>query len=59
LFKSPIVACPNAKQLLRKRKDAQKLNIPINAFDIIIADEYHRGYTATEESKWCFFGNLN
>ncbi len=33
-------------------EDATKLNIPINAFDIIIADECHRGYTATEESKW-------
>jgi len=33
-------------------EDAIKLNIPINAFDIIIADECHRGYTATEESKW-------
>ncbi|MFH1224190.1 MAG: type I restriction-modification enzyme R subunit C-terminal domain-containing protein [Candidatus Diapherotrites archaeon] len=32
--------------------DAEKLNIPINAFDIVIADECHRGYTATEESKW-------
>lgn len=33
-------------------EDAQKINIPINAFDLIIADECHRGYTATEESKW-------
>lgn len=32
--------------------DAGKLDIPINAFDVIIADECHRGYTSTEEGKW-------
>jgi type I restriction enzyme R subunit len=32
--------------------DASKLDIPIHAFDLIIADECHRGYTAQEESKW-------
>lgn len=32
--------------------DANKLDIPINAFDIVIADECHRGYTSTEEGKW-------
>jgi len=32
--------------------DAPKLDIPIHAFDVIIADECHRGYTAKEESKW-------
>jgi type I restriction enzyme, R subunit len=32
--------------------DAGKLDIPIHAFDVIIADECHRGYTAREESKW-------
>ena len=32
--------------------DAPKLDIPIQAFDVIIADECHRGYTAQEESKW-------
>jgi type I restriction enzyme R subunit len=32
--------------------DARRLEIPIHAFDIIVADECHRGYTATEESKW-------
>jgi len=32
--------------------EAQKLDIPIHAFDVIIADECHRGYTAMEESKW-------
>ncbi len=32
--------------------DAGKLDIPIHAFDLIVADECHRGYTAQEESKW-------
>ena len=32
--------------------DATRLNIPIHAFDVIIADECHRGYTARETSKW-------
>jgi|Deesub1362A_J573_1020465.scaffolds.fasta_scaffold01045_13 type I restriction enzyme R subunit len=32
--------------------DAGKQDIPIHAFDVIIADECHRGYTATEEGKW-------
>ncbi len=32
--------------------DARKLNIPIHAFDVIIADECHRGYTASELSVW-------
>lgn len=32
--------------------DADKLDIPIHAFDTIIADECHRGYTAQEVSKW-------
>jgi type I restriction enzyme R subunit len=32
--------------------DASKLDIPIDAFDVIVADECHRGYTAQEESKW-------
>jgi type I restriction enzyme R subunit len=32
--------------------DASKLDIPIHAFDMIVADECHRGYTAQEESKW-------
>ena len=33
-------------------EDAEKLDIPIHAFDVIIADECHRGYTSTEEGKW-------
>jgi type I restriction enzyme R subunit len=32
--------------------DARKLEIPIHAFDVIIADECHRGYTASELSVW-------
>lgn len=32
--------------------DAGQLDIPIHAFDLIIADECHRGYTASEASKW-------
>jgi type I restriction enzyme R subunit len=32
--------------------DAKKLDIPINTFDIIIADECHRGYSANETGTW-------
>ncbi|MBU1053103.1 MAG: DEAD/DEAH box helicase family protein [Proteobacteria bacterium] len=32
--------------------DANKLDIPINAFDVIIADECHRGYSAKETGRW-------
>lgn len=32
--------------------DAGRLDIPIHAFDLIIADECHRGYTTQEESVW-------
>lgn len=32
--------------------DADRLDIPIHAFDVIIADECHRGYTAAEVSTW-------
>lgn len=32
--------------------DATKLDIPINAFDVIIADECHRGYSASETGRW-------
>lgn len=37
---------------LEEDQEAEKLDIPIHAFDVIIADECHRGYTAQEESKW-------
>jgi len=32
--------------------DAEKLNIPIHAFDLIVADECHRGYTSSEAAIW-------
>lgn len=32
--------------------DAEKIDIPIHAFDLIIADECHRGYTAKETAIW-------
>jgi type I restriction enzyme R subunit len=33
-------------------EDADKLDIPIHAFDVIVADECHRGYTREELSVW-------
>ncbi|MDQ7780017.1 MAG: type I restriction-modification enzyme R subunit C-terminal domain-containing protein [Planctomycetota bacterium] len=33
-------------------EDADKLDIPIHAFDAVIADECHRGYTTKELSVW-------
>ena len=33
-------------------EDAERLTIPIHAFDVIIADECHRGYTTAELSVW-------
>jgi type I restriction enzyme, R subunit len=32
--------------------DADQLDIPIHAFDVIVADECHRGYTTAEQSIW-------
>ena len=32
--------------------DADRIEIPIHAFDVIIADECHRGYTTEEMSLW-------
>ena len=32
--------------------DAEQLDIPIHAFDVIVADECHRGYTSPELSVW-------
>ncbi|HLA87850.1 MAG TPA: type I restriction-modification enzyme R subunit C-terminal domain-containing protein, partial [Anaerolineales bacterium] len=32
--------------------DAEKLDIPIHAFDVIIADECHRGYTSRDTAIW-------
>lgn len=33
-------------------EDAGQLDIPVHAFDLIIADECHRGYTASETATW-------
>jgi len=33
-------------------EDADHLDIPIHAFDVIVADECHRGYTTAELSVW-------
>lgn len=33
-------------------EDATQIKIPIHAFDVIIADECHRGYTTQELSLW-------
>lgn len=33
-------------------EDAEQLTIPIHSFDLIIADECHRGYTTGEVSVW-------
>ena len=33
-------------------EDAEQLKVPHHAFDIVIADECHRGYTTAEESVW-------
>jgi type I restriction enzyme R subunit len=32
--------------------DARQLDIPVHAFDVIIADECHRGDTTAEQSLW-------
>lgn len=33
-------------------EDADRLDIPIHAFDLVIADECHRGYTSREAAIW-------
>src|SRR5262249_7738898 len=33
-------------------EDAAQIDIPIHAFDAVIADECHRGYTTAEQSVW-------
>jgi type I restriction enzyme R subunit len=35
-----------------EEEEGATLDIPIHAFDLIIADECHRGYTSSEDSKW-------
>ncbi len=32
--------------------DAGPIDIPVHAFDVIVADECHRGYTTAEQSLW-------
>jgi type I restriction enzyme R subunit len=32
--------------------DAEQLDVPIHAFDVVIADECHRGYTSSEVAIW-------
>jgi len=32
--------------------DAEQLDIPIHAFDLIVADECHRGYSSSEAAVW-------
>jgi type I restriction enzyme R subunit len=36
----------------QEEDDADKLDIPTHAFDVVIADECHRGYTSSELSVW-------
>lgn len=33
-------------------EDAHQIDIPIHAFDLLVADECHRGYTSAELSVW-------
>ncbi len=37
---------------MSEEENVERLDIPIHAFDVVIADECHRGYTAQEDSKW-------
>ena len=45
-------AFPQTVDEAEREEEADKLDIPIHAFDLIIADECHRGYTAQETSVW-------
>jgi type I restriction enzyme R subunit len=45
-------AFPQAAGDAEVEEDAGKLDIPIHAFDLIVADECHRGYTAQETGTW-------
>jgi type I restriction enzyme R subunit len=35
-----------------EEEEVERINIPIHAFDVVIPDECHRGYTAAELSVW-------
>lgn len=37
---------------IEEESDAEQLDIPIHAFDAIVADECHRGYTSSEVGSW-------
>ena len=39
-------------ELESEDEDADQIDIPIHAFDLIVADECHRGYTSQELSVW-------
>ncbi len=52
LFGRPDAPAPPTGDVEEEEPDAGKLDIPIDAFDCVIADECHRGYTAQELSKW-------
>lgn len=45
-------ALPQSEGDNETEDDAGKLDIPIHAFDVIIADECHRGYSAGEAAIW-------
>ncbi len=45
-------ACPQNADDPDYEEGADRMDIPIHAFDVIIADECHRGYTAKETAAW-------
>jgi type I restriction enzyme, R subunit len=45
-------AVVDADESATEEADAEPLDIPIHAFDVIIADECHRGYTSAENAIW-------
>jgi type I restriction enzyme R subunit len=45
-------AFPQNQTEAEYEEEADKIDIPIHAFDVIIADECHRGYTASETAIW-------
>lgn len=45
-------AFPQSSSAPDYEEDAKRLDIPIHAFDVIIADECHRGCTKTETAVW-------
>jgi type I restriction enzyme, R subunit len=45
-------AIASADEAALEEADAEPLDIPIHAFDVIVADECHRGYTSSENAIW-------